>query len=69
MTKVPIIPAELMPEGSLTNYYVLWEVKEWEELPEPKDPYLLKRISENLFVVLGAWEITDLERAIIGGLK
>lgn len=67
--KVPIIPAELMPEGDLKNYYILWEVKEWEKLPEVKDPFLLKRISENMFVILGAWDITELERAIIGGLK
>jgi hypothetical protein len=67
-TKVPMIPAELMPEGDLENYYILWEVKEWEKLPEPKDPFLLKRISENLFVILGKWEITELERAVIGGL-
>ena len=32
-TKVPIIPAELMPEGDLKNYYILWEVKSWEVLP------------------------------------
>lgn len=68
-SKVPIIPAMLMPDGDLKNYYILWEVKEWELLPEAKDPFLLKRISENLFAVLGAWDITELERAVIGGLK
>lgn len=68
-TKVPIIPVDLMPEGDLSNYYVLWEVREWEKLPEPKDPFLLKRISENLFVVLGTWDLTELERAIMGGLR
>jgi hypothetical protein len=67
-TKVPIIPAELMPEGDLENYYVLWEVKEWQQLPQTKDPFLLKRISENLFVILGTWELTELERAVIDGL-
>lgn len=68
-TKVPIVPADLMPEGDLKNYYIIWEVKTWEQLPETKDPFLLKRISENLFVILGAWEVTELERAIIGGGK
>ncbi len=67
--KVPIIPADLMPEGDLKNYYIIWEVKTWEQLPETKDPFLLKRISENLFVILGAWDVTELERAVIGGLK
>lgn len=66
-TKVPIIPVQLMPEGNLRNYYILWEVKEWEDLPETKDPLLLKRITENLFVILGAWDLTPLEQSIISG--
>lgn len=69
MATVPIIPADIMPEGDLSNYYILWEVKEWERLPEPKDPFLLKRISENLFVIFGAWDLTELEISIAGGLK
>jgi hypothetical protein len=68
-TKVPIIPVEILPDGDLENYYILWEVKEWESLPETKDPFLLKRISENLFAVLGQWDVTELERAVISGLK
>lgn len=66
-TKVPIIPAHLIPEGDLSNYYVLWEVQKWEDLPEQKDPLLLKRITENLFVILSAWEVTTLEQSIISG--
>ena len=66
-TKVPIIPAQLMPEGDLNPYYILWEVEKWENLPETKDPLLLKRITENLFVILGAWDLTDLEQSIISG--
>lgn len=66
-TKVPIIPAQLFPDGDLSNYYILWEVKDWEDLPETKDPLLLKRITENLFVILGAWDLTDLEQSIISG--
>lgn len=66
-TKVPVIPVEILPDGNLKNYYILWEVNEWEELPETKDPLLLKRISENLFVILGAWDLTELEQSIISG--
>jgi hypothetical protein len=70
ITKVPLIPSNLMPEGSLDNYYILWEVEVWENLPPKKDdPILLKRITENLFVILGAWDVTDLEQSIINGLK
>lgn len=66
-TKVPIIPAHLLPKGKLENYYILWETKEWETLPERKDPFLLKRISNNLFVVLAEWDVTKLEQSIIRG--
>ncbi len=68
-TKVPIIPVELLPKGDLKNYYILWEVVDWEDLPPPKDPILLKRISENLFVVLGCWDVTELERSVMRGLE
>lgn len=66
-TKVPIVPLELLPKGSLSNYYILWEAKVWEDLPETKDPILLKRISENLFAILGCWDLTDLEQSILRG--
>lgn len=66
-TKVPIVPLDLLPDGSLQNYYILWEANEWEELPETKDPILLKRISENLFAILGCWDLTDLEQSILRG--
>ena len=56
-----------MPDGDLSGYYILWEVRDWKDLPETKDPLLLKRITENLFVILGAWELTDLEQSIISG--
>lgn len=66
-TKVPIVPVELMPDGDLKNYHILWEPLEWQELPETKDPILLKRISQNLFVILGSWDLTELEQSIIRG--
>lgn len=68
-TKVPLIPAQLIPDGSLENYYILWESKDWEDLPPAKDPLLLKRISENMFAILGAWDVTELERSIMRGIK
>lgn len=69
--QVPIIPAHILPEGDLKNYYILFEVKEWFE---PKkaiftkgDPYLLKRINENAFALLAEWDVTDIEAAILRG--
>ena len=66
-TKVPIVPVQLLPGGNLSEYYILWEAEKWEELPKQDDPLLLKRITENLFVILSAWEVTPLEQSIISG--
>lgn len=68
-TKVPVIPIEILPDGDLKNYYILWESNEWEDVPETKDPILLKRISENLFAILGSWDLTPLEQSVIRGSK
>lgn len=67
-TLVPPVPPSLRPKGrhSLSNYYTLWEVDKWEMIP-PKDPYLLRRLTKNIFVVIGAWDLTELERAVIKG--
>lgn len=65
-TMVPKIPASLRPQDDLSKYYVLWEVDEWEIVP-PRDPYLLRRITDNMYVVLAGWELTELERAVMKG--
>jgi len=69
-TVVPIVPAEFYPKGQLERYFILWEVEEdgWEPVQEPPgDPMLLRRLSKNLFTVLAAWNLTDLEKAVIHG--
>lgn len=63
---VPGIPASIRPKGDLRKYYILWEVEKWENVP-PKDPYLLRRITKNMFVVLAGWNLTELERAVLSG--
>lgn len=64
---VPSIPASLRPKGKLNNnYYILWEVEKWTRII-PRDPYLLRRLTENMFVVVVAWKLTDLERAVMKG--
>lgn len=66
-TRVPIVPAQFLPNGDLSNYHILWEVERWDVVTPPKDPLLLKRISPNMFVVLAVWELTELERAVLRG--
>ena len=60
----PIIPIHLRPKRGLENYHVLWEA-EWERVP-PKDPYLLRRIGKaDLWLVVAAWDLTEVERAAL----
>ena len=72
-TKVPIVPAYLLPtkRGKLDNYYILWEASDWQvsedSMPKAKDPFLLKRINANAFVILAEWDLTKVEQAIIRG--
>lgn len=63
---VPIIPGELMPKKLTDDYYILWEVEEWRRVP-PTDPWLLRRITKTLFVVVAGWDLTELEKAVMHG--
>ena len=67
VTNVPLIPAHLMPEGKLENYYILWEVDEWLPVAKAVDPFLLKRINANTFIVLAVWDLTEVEQIVMRG--
>lgn len=60
---VPIVPPRLRPTRALTTYHVLFEA-EWDLQP-PVDPALLKHIGGDLWVVLGTWDLTELERSVL----
>lgn len=65
---VPSIPPRLRPEsGQLGNYHILWEAV-WENAP-PTDPMLLRCIKGPLYVVLATWDLTPLERAVLGAAR
>lgn len=66
MAPVPIIPPQYLPKKLTDDYYILWEVDEWKLVP-PTDPWLLKRITKTLFVVLAGWDLTPLEKAVMHG--
>lgn len=61
---VPIVPAGLRPSSSLSGYRILWEA-EWQKVV-PRDPALLKHIGGDLYAVVAIWNLTDLERAVLG---
>lgn len=64
-TIVPIVPPQLRPLHRLANYHILWEVEQWLPLP-PRDPMLLKHLGGWLYAVLAVWDLTELERAVLG---
>jgi hypothetical protein len=72
-TSIPIIPAILTPNAELSNYYILFEIFSWDEMIDRRrvgnDPILLKRLSENMFVILASWEVSPLEQAVLEGLR
>jgi len=66
-TNVPVVPAHLLPEKTLDNYYILFEVDKWSPIAPVGDPYLLERVNENTFIVLAEWDVTEVEASIMRG--
>jgi len=62
---VPSIPPQFRPAYALKNYHILFEVDSWE-IVAPVDPALLKALGGGLYAVLAVWDLTDLERAVLG---
>jgi hypothetical protein len=62
---VPKIPLPLRPKRGLANYHILFEAI-WEMVP-PVDPMLLRRVGQaDLWIVLAAWDLTEVERVALG---
>jgi hypothetical protein len=60
----PLVPVHQRPQRALENYHILFEA-EWRRVV-PKDPLLLRRIGEaDLWVVSAAWDLTEIERAVL----
>lgn len=60
---LPRIPPQHRPaQGTLPSYHLLWEAN-WSDLPD--DPYLLRRIGKDAFVVVAAWELTEIELSVV----
>ncbi len=73
VTNVPLVPAHLLPPGHLKNYYLLWEVDEWKDATKSStaavgDPFLLRRVNANTFIIFAAWDLTDVEKIVMRGL-
>jgi len=68
-TIVPLIPPKVRPRRPrLTSCHVLWEVERWDPTP-PVDPALVRHLRGDLWSVLATWNLTDLERAVLGARR
>jgi hypothetical protein len=64
---VPHMPPDVRPKFNLSNYHILFEVKEWQTYPV--DPFLMRRIHGHLYIIHAEWELTELEAALLSGLR
>lgn len=63
VAQVPRIPPQYRPEANaLSRYHILWEA-DWRQIP--RDPYLLRRIGRDAWVVVAAWELTEVEVSVL----
>lgn len=62
MAIVPLVPLPQRPKAALSGYHILWEA-DWHKVPV--DPMLLRKLSGDLWLVVAAWDLTDVERAVI----
>jgi hypothetical protein len=66
---VPIVPPSVRDGHDLTQRFILWEVERWADQPHTappdRDPYLLQHIDDDMYAVVGEWDLTPLEQAIM----
>jgi hypothetical protein len=60
--KVPVVPPQHRPDD-LKNYFILWEAV-WDHTA-PVDPFLLRKVNDNFYVVVAQWDLTELERTLL----
>ena len=63
---LPFIPPKYRPPLKMDNYHLLWEA-EWRRArgSQRKDPVLLRRVGGDVFAVVAAWDLTDLEKLVL----
>ncbi len=60
---LPRIPPQHRPAaGELSKYHLLWEA-DWTDIP--RDPYLLKRIGKDAWLVCAGWELSEVELSVL----
>jgi hypothetical protein len=64
----PVIPPQHRPTLPLSQHWLLWHVEEWKRVA-PVDPMLILPFGANgLGVVVAHWDLTPVERMVMGAL-
>ena len=70
-TLVPLVPPAAKKSHALNKCWVLWEVEAWADkrigAQPDRDPLLVQPLGGDLWAVIGEWDLTDLERAVMAG--
>lgn len=62
---VPIVPPTAVPSRfDAREHHVLFEA-DWQDAP--RDPYLLRHLGGDLWAVIAAWDLTEVERMVLRG--
>jgi hypothetical protein len=66
---VPMVPPAVRGRMDLRTRFILWEVEEWSDriigAAPDRDPYLLERVAGDFYAVVGEWDLTEIERAVM----
>jgi hypothetical protein len=63
---LPFIPPQYRPKHGLANYHLLWEAT-WARARtgQYRDPILLRRLGGDLFAVVTAWDLSEIEKLVL----
>jgi hypothetical protein len=66
---VPMVPPNVLQRRQLRDHFVLWDVVAWADsrigAKPPVDPYLLERVADDLYAIVGEWDLTEVEQAVM----
>lgn len=70
---VPMVPPDVRGNRSLEKHWILWEVEQWADqmirMRPDRDPLLLRHLGGEAYAVVGQWDLTEVERAIMAGTR
>jgi hypothetical protein len=69
---VPLVPPQVRETRDLSKFFTLWEVEAWADRPSTtvdRDPFLLERVTDDVFAIVAEWDLSPLEQAIAASFR